>query len=190
MATPYAMNARLKPYLAEFAGTYLLVLFAAGAVVVTTMIDGSPSALVCGLSSGLVLTAVIWALALSLALAYLGRLSWRQFPGYVLAQLAGSACACLTLLWTLGDFGAVGANLPNATLGISGGAAFGLEAILSFIMMLAILLCGDAELVGPLEDAQREGEVGLALDAGELRRGVEALPLRRVEDVHSRHGWT
>jgi MIP family channel proteins len=156
MATRDAMNdARLKPYLAEFAGTYLLVLFAAGAVIVTTLIDGSPSAIVCGLSSGLVLTAVIWALArvsgahvnpaLSLALAYLGRLSWRRLPGYVLAQLAGSACAGLTLLWALGDFGAVGANLPNAALGISHGAAFGLEAILSFIMMLAILLCGDAD---------------------------------------------
>lgn len=148
-------DARLKPYLAEFAGTYLLVLFAAGAVVVTTMIDGLSSALVCGLSSGFILTAVIWALArvsgahvnpvLSLALAYLGRFSWRKLPGYMLAQLAGSACAGLTLLWIFGDIGAVGANLPNAALGVSDGTAFGLEAILSFIMMLAILLCGDAE---------------------------------------------
>jgi hypothetical protein len=47
-----------------------------------------------------------------------------------------------------------------------------------------------AELVRPTEDGEREGEVDLSFDAGELRRGIEGLPLRRGEDVHSGHGRT
>jgi MIP family channel proteins len=142
-------------YVAEFAGTFLLVLFAAGAVVATARFNGAPIALVCGLSSGAILAAVIWGLtpisgghvnpALTIAFAYLGRFPWRWVPAYVLAQLAGSALAAITLLWLLGDFGDMGANLPNATLGISAPQAFGMEVMLSFVMMAIILLCGRSD---------------------------------------------
>lgn len=142
-------------YVAEFAGTFLLVLFAAGAVVATARFNGAPIALVCGIASGVILAAVIWGLtpisgghvnpALTIALAYLGRFPWRLVPPYVLAQLAGSALAGLALLWLLGDFGAMGANVPNGALGISASEAFGLEAMLSFVMMAVILLCGRSD---------------------------------------------
>lgn len=142
-------------YVAEFAGTFLMVLFAAGAVVATARFNGAPSAVVCGVSSGVILAAVIWGLtpisgghvnpALTIALAYLGRFPWRWVPAYVLAQLAGSAVAALALLWLLGSFGAMGANLPNAALGISASQAFGLETMLSFVMMAVILLCGRSD---------------------------------------------
>jgi aquaporin Z len=39
----------------------------------------------------------------------------------------------------------VGANVPNTAIGMTSGGAFLLETILSFIMMVTILLCGDAE---------------------------------------------
>lgn len=142
-------------YVAEFAGTFLLVLFAAGGVVATARFNGAPIALVCGISSGIILAAVIWGLgpisgghvnpALTIALAYLGRFPWRLVPAYILAQLAGSALAGFTLLWLLGDFGAIGANLQNAALGISATQAFGLEVMLSFVMMAVILLCGQSD---------------------------------------------
>jgi MIP family channel proteins len=142
-------------YVAEFVGTFVLVLFAAGAVVATARFNGAPIALVCGISSGVILAAVIWGLtpisgghvnpALTIALAYLGRFPWRLVAPYVLAQLAGSALAGLALFWLLGDFGAMGANLPNAALGISASEAFGLEAMLSFVMMAVILLCGRSD---------------------------------------------
>lgn len=142
-------------YVAEFAGTFLLVLFAAGAVIATARFDGVPDPLVCGISSGIILATVIWILtpisgghvnpALTVALAYLGRFPWRLVPTYVLAQLAGSALAALALLWLLGDFGAMGANLPNAALDISASQALGLEAMLSFVMMAVILLCGRSD---------------------------------------------
>ncbi len=142
-------------YVAEFTGTFLLVLFAAGAVIATARFEGAPDPLVCGVSSGVILAAVIWVLtpisgghvnpALTVVLAYLGRFPWRLVPAYVLAQLAGSALAALALLWLLGDFGAMGANLPNAALDISASQALGLEAMLSFVMMAVILLCGRSD---------------------------------------------
>ena len=144
-----------KPWLAEFAGTYLLVLFAAGAVTLTARLNGSPIPLICGSSSGFILTAVICLFArisgahvnpaFTVGLAYLSRFPWSAVPGYLLAQLAGSTAGGLTVLWLAGDVASVGANIPNAELGISASGALALEAILSFIMMMTILLCGDVE---------------------------------------------
>ncbi len=145
----------MKPYLAEFAGTFLLVLFAAGAVTLTARIGGEPNPVVCGLSSGTILAVVIRFFgpvsgahvnpALTVALAAMSRIRWRVVPGYVLAQLAGSAVAGLTVLWLIGDLVSVGANVPNTAIGMTAGGALVLETILSFVMMMTILLCGDAE---------------------------------------------
>ena len=145
----------IKPYVAEFAGTFLLVLFAAGAVVLTARIYGDPSPVVCGLSSGLILAVIIRLFgpisgahvnpALTVALACMSRVRWAVVPGYVIAQLAGSAAGGLAVLCAIGDLASVGANVPNTAIGITPGGAFVLETILSFIMMATILLCGDAE---------------------------------------------
>lgn len=158
----------MNPYLAEFAGTFLLVLFAAGAVVLTARIGGEPNPVICGLSSGLILAVVIRLFgsisgahvnpALTVALAYMSRVSWRAVPGYLVAQLAGSATGGFAVLWLIGDWASVGANVPNTTIGMTAGGAFVLETILSFIMMMAILLCGDAE--------------GGIFDAGAIRIGA------------------
>ena len=157
----------LQPYLAEFVGTFLLVMLAAGAVVLTARIGGTPSPVVCGLTSGSVLAVVIRLFgpisgahvnpALTVALAYLSRIPWGNVPGYVVAQLTGSAAGGLTVLWLIGDLASVGANVPNAAVGMTAGGAFVLETILSFIMMVTILLCGDA---------------GGIFDAGAIRIGA------------------
>lgn len=146
---------RIKAHLAEFFGTAVLVLFAAGAVVGSSLVFGTPSALACGLSSGTILAVLIIALgrvsgahvnpAFTIGLAYLGRFPWRAVPGYVVAQMAGSALGGLVVLALFGDGFDVGANVPNVALGLSATMAFALETILSFIMMMTILLCGDAD---------------------------------------------
>jgi MIP family channel proteins len=112
-----------------------------------------PNPLVCGLASGIAqATAIILLVgvsgahvnpALTIALAYLGRFPWRAVPGYVAAQMAGSAAAGLTVLWLLGNDAAVGANVPNVAAGITQSRALLLETFLSFIMMLVILLSGE-----------------------------------------------
>lgn len=141
----------LSKYGCEFIGTFMLVFFAAGAVMVGT-VTGGLGAIGPGLISGLVITVVIYCFghvsgahvnpAISLAAAYLGKLENRLVPGYVAAQLAGSATAGFVLLWTVGRHGDMGANLPNAALGVTPWAAFGIELVLSFILMWVI--CGTA----------------------------------------------
>lgn len=138
----------MKPYLAEFLGTAILVFFAAGSVMVSAMLGDLPGPLISGAVSGLVLTIVIWAFvgvsgahvnpALTVALALLGDFPGHRVPGYIVAQLAGSALAAAILYWVLGRHGSMGANLPNSGLGITGFKAFIIESFLSFVMMLVI----------------------------------------------------
>ncbi len=137
-----------RKYVCEFIGTFALVFFAAGAVVVSASMDGALGAIGGGLISGLVLMVVIFAFAhisgghvnpaFSIATVYLGLLEKRLLPGYIIAQMLGSAFAGLCLLWALGSHGDMGANLPNLDLGISPFTAFMIEMFLSFLLMVVI----------------------------------------------------
>ncbi|MCB1379728.1 MAG: aquaporin [Alphaproteobacteria bacterium] len=134
--------------LAEFFGTAALVFFAAGAVMASSVIAGLPTPLIAGACSGIVLMIVIWTFgdisgahvnpAFTLVLAITHRFPWRLVPGYVGAQLLGSAAGAALLFLIVGRVGAMGANLPNTQLGVSGPAAFATEVWLSFLMMLVI----------------------------------------------------
>lgn len=102
-----------------------------------------------GLASGLILMILIWVFvdisgghvnpALTLALCVTGAFAWRLLPGYVLAQLAGSAAAGLCLLALLGHSLKMGANLPDVAGGVTVGRALGVEVVLSFAMMLVVV---------------------------------------------------
>lgn len=191
----------MKAHLAEFFGTALLVMFAASAVVGTALAFGTPSALVCGLSSGAILAAVIIAFgrvsgahvnpAFTIGLAYLGRFSWAMVPGYVAAQLAGSACGGLIVLWLLGDGFDAGANVPNVALGVSTAMAFVFETILSFIMMMTILLCGDADEGFAHAGAIRIGAiVGIEVMLFGPIGGAAMNPARAFGPYLARGDWT
>ena len=81
-------------------------------------------------------------MTLSIAAAVLNKLEWRLVPGYVAAQMLGSALGGYALLLALGPVADIGANLPNGELGISAGVAFVIELFLSFLLMWVI--CGTA----------------------------------------------
>ncbi len=140
-----------QKYVCEFIGTFALVFFAAGAVMVGA-VTGALGPIAGGLISGLIITIVIYTFgqisgahvnpALSMAAVYLGKLERRLLPGYALAQLAGSAAAGFALLGAVGREGDMGANLPNLALGITPGIAFSIELFLSFLLMWVV--CGAA----------------------------------------------
>lgn len=157
----------LNKYLCEFIGTFSLVFFAAGAVMVTAL-TGQPGPIGAGLISGLVISIVIYCFghvsgahvnpALSIAAAVLRKLEWRLVPGYIAAQMAGSAVAGFALLYALGSIADIGANLPNTGLGITPGIAFAIELFLSFLLMWVI--CGTA-----YDDAAALPFAGIAIGA-------------------------
>ena len=144
------MSDDIRRYAAEFLGTFLLVFFAAGSVMIGALTGAVSAQIAGGLASGLILMIVIWVFAdisgghvnpaLTLALCVTGAFAWRLLPGYVLAQLAGSAAAGLCLLAFLGHSAQMGANLPDIAGGVTVGQALGIEVVLSFAMMLVVVL--------------------------------------------------
>lgn len=142
----------LRKYGCEFIGTYALVFFAAGAVMIDAVAGGRLGPVGAGLISGLIITIVIYTFghisgahvnpALSLAALIVGKLQPRLLPGYVIAQMLGSAAAGLSLLAAIGDHGSMGANLPNEALGVTPLIALLIELFLSFLLMWVI--CGAA----------------------------------------------
>lgn len=94
--------------------------------------------------SGLPVAAMIYALghvggahlnpAVSVALASSGRFPWREVPAYALAQAAGSFLAAAVVALCLGP-GAHGVHIPA----VSAARAVGIEALLTFLLMLTIL---------------------------------------------------
>jgi MIP family channel proteins len=161
-----------RKYCSEFIGTFTLVLFAAGAVTVDGLVGGKLGMIGSGLISGLVVTVVIYAFghisgahvnpALSVAAVLIGHFDRRLLPGYVVAQMGGSALAGMCLLWAIGDFNNMGANLPNIELGISPLTAFLIELFLSFLLMWVVAGVGlDKRAHGPFAGVAVGAVVGI-----------------------------
>ncbi|WP_051332305.1 MIP/aquaporin family protein [Cucumibacter marinus] len=138
-----------RKYLAEVIGTFMLVFFAAGAVMGATLSGAPHGAVIGGAASGIGLMVIIWIFlpvsgahvnpALSIALAIFGRFPWRLLPGYIIAQLLGSALAAGVLRAGFGSVAAMGANLPAIDAGITPVDALIIETTLSIILMIVIL---------------------------------------------------
>jgi aquaporin Z len=144
---------------AEILGTFLLVLVAAGAGVVGAVSHGQISRTAAVTAPGLMVLAVILFMgaisgahlnpAVSIAFAARGDFPWRRVPGYIIAQLGGSALACL-LLWALfGRAGMLGATEPGP--GISDWQALLMEVVLTGGLVSTILgTASRAQNLGPI----------------------------------------
>lgn len=133
---------------AEFFGTFLLVLVAAGAEIVNARFGGqaiprtaqvvAPGLMVAsiilfmGAVSGAHLNPVV-----SLAFALRHDFAWKRVPGYIATQLAGAVVATWVLVLVLGRQGAAGLPVPGS--GISPLLAMVWEAILTLGLVSVIL---------------------------------------------------
>jgi aquaporin Z len=144
--------ALLRRLLAEFVGTLLLVLIGVGSAV-AGLKTGGP--VVVALAFGLVLLALAYALgpvsgchvnpAVTLGVLLSRGMTVTEAVGYWIAQfLGGIAGAAILKLLTSGfggvhdETGSLGANNFGKT--ITGGGAFVLEALLTFVFVVVILL--------------------------------------------------
>lgn len=137
----------VKKYVAEFIGTFVLVFFACGtAAVVGCSAENGTGYLLTALAFGLVIVAMAYSIgnvsgchinpAVSIAMLVSGKLSVKDFFGYVVAQFAGAIAGAAALMAFVGKDSGLGANalyegkiVPSIII----------EVILTFVFVLAIL---------------------------------------------------
>ena len=147
------MEDALRRCVAEFIGTFTLIFAGAGAIIVASVIPASASIL------GLVGIALAHGLAIAIMVSALGHISGGHFNpaitfgflitrrlqpslagAYWVSQFAGATVAALLLkgLWPTTEVNAAKLGVPAVGGGISAGAAFGIEAILTFFLVWVV----------------------------------------------------
>ena len=141
------MMQSIKKYLAEFLGTFVLVLFACGtAVVLKCSAEPNASYFLTALAFGLVIVAMAYSIgnvsgchinpAVSIAMLVSKKMSLQDFVGYVVAQFLGAIAGAGVLYAVTGQNQALGQNgLYDNNIGVS----FLVEVILTFVFVIAIL---------------------------------------------------
>lgn len=136
---------RPRALLAEVMGTFGLVFFGAGAATVDA-IDGSLGRVGIGLTFGLAVAAMVLAFgrvsgahinpAVTVGLWAAGHFPGRRVPFYIGAQIVGALIAASALHGLFrNNSGTLGATLPSGDVWQS----FGLEIVLTFVLVYAIL---------------------------------------------------
>ena len=137
----------LKKCTSEFIGTFVLVFFACGtAAVVGCSAENGTGYLLTALAFGLVIVAMAYSIgnisgchinpAVSIAMLVSGKLSVKDFIGYLIAQFAGATAGAAVLMAFVGKESGLGANAlyeGNIALSIL------IEIILTFVFVIAIL---------------------------------------------------
>ena len=145
-----------KRCLAEIIGTFGLVFATAGANVVDELSDGRITHLGVGLVSGLIISAMIYAVghvsgahlnpAVTLGFAVGRHFPVKEVPIYWGSQLLGAVIGALSLRALFGEVGIMGGTVPRgSTL-----ESFGFEIPLTFILMFVIMaVATDSRAKGP-----------------------------------------
>ncbi len=132
---------------AEAWGTFLLVVVAAGASVVSARSHGAVTLAMAVIAPGLMVMTIIYFMgavsgahlnpAVTLAFAVRRNFPWPRVPGYILAQFAGGIVAAFFLRAMFGLAGQAGATVPDPAFGPW--RAFFIEILLTAGLVNAIL---------------------------------------------------
>ena len=138
---------KFRKYCAEFIGTFVLVLFACGVAGQTCAPASEGSGyLITALAFGLVIVAMAYSIgnisgchinpAVSIAMLVNGKISLKDFCGYLVAQFLGGISGATVLYAIVKDTSKLGTNALY-----SGDAllSFAIEVILTFVFVIAIL---------------------------------------------------
>lgn len=148
----------MKKYLAEFFGTLVLVFFGCGTAVVCGGFTGGTGVGFLGVTAialafGLAIVAAAYAIgdvsgchvnpAVSLAVFINGKMSLKDFIGYVIAQVAGALAGSgiLAIVCANSDLSGAGANGFGSASGVnlSMTGAIIVEIVLTFVFVMTIL---------------------------------------------------
>lgn len=156
---------------AEVAGTFFLVLVAAGGGVAGALSGGAVGRTEQVVAPALMVMALILATGavsgahlnpvVTVAFALRREFPWRRIPGYILAQVVGGILACLFLWAMFGRAGNLGATVPGPH--VDDVRAMLVEAVLTFGLLTTILgTASGAQNVGPLSAIAVAGYIALA----------------------------
>lgn len=138
----------IKKYVAEFIGTFVLVFFACGsaAILGCASAESNASYIMTALAFGLVIVAMAYSIgnisgchinpAVSIAVLVSGKMSVKDFVGYVIAQFAGAIAGAACLMAIIGKDKGLG---TNALYDGSIMKSIVIEIILTFVFVIAIL---------------------------------------------------
>lgn len=180
------MTTRARALAAEALGTFALVLFGCGAILVDAEQGGLGNVGV-SLAFGLVVFAMVSALgnvsgahinpAVTLGLAASGRFAWSAVPGYIAAQVAGAILAAVVLRASLGNVAGLGTTQPSGSVGQS----FVWEVLLTATLLVVIVsVATDPRAVTGGAAAAIGGTIALAsLVAGPIS-GASLNPARSL----------
>jgi aquaporin NIP len=172
----------MRPLVAEFIGTFVLVFAGCGAIAVGT---ASPAAV--ALAFGLAIAVMVYALghvsgahfnpAVSIGFAIGRHFPWPRVVAYVVSQAAGAVSAALLLRLTLGPAVTLGVTSPTS----SAGQALVWEAVLTFVLMLVITaVATDVRAVGEAAALAIGGAVTLGSLVGGPVSGASMNPARSL----------
>ncbi|MBQ4066079.1 MAG: MIP family channel protein [Clostridia bacterium] len=140
----------MKKYIAEFIGTFVLVLFACGTACVTGCSSAKGTGyLLTALAFGLVIVAMAYSIgnisgchinpAVSIAMLVSKKLCVKDFIGYVIAQFLGAIAGAGVLKLIIGNNDMTGALGSNALYIGDIWLSLIIEIILTFVFVIAIL---------------------------------------------------
>jgi aquaporin Z len=190
----------MRKLASECIGTFALVFAGTGAIVIDRASGGAIGHPGVALTFGLIILAMIYTFgdisgahfnpAVTFGFAISRRFSWREAPGFVLAQLAGAFAASGLLRLLFPSDRTLGATLPAGPAMQS----FILEVVLTFLLMLVILsVSTGAEEKGITAGIAVGAVVGLeAMFAGPIC-GASMNPARSLSPAivsgHFEHLW-
>ena len=190
----------MRAYIAELIGTFALVFFGTGAIIIDQQSGGIVTHAGVAITFGLIVMSMIYSLgtisgahlnpAVSIAFTVAKRFPAKWLPGYIISQLTGALSASFVLKFLFPLNKLLGATMPAGTEMQS----FIMELILSFFLMLVIINVS----VGSKEQGMFAGTaigavVGLeAMFAGPVC-GASMNPARSISPAiasgHMEHLW-
>jgi aquaporin Z len=181
---------------AEAVGTFFLVLMGPGAIVVNALSGGVITHVGVAFAFGLVILVMVATLghlsgahlnpAVTIGFWSCGRFPTLDVGPYIGAQCAGAAAASALTRLAFGRVGQLGATLPMTPLGV----AFGVEWLLSVLVMLVIMaVATDERATAGAAPVAVGATVGLCALVGGPLTGASMNPARSLGPALAGGGW-